>query len=239
MGNHSEHLGIVVAMIAEARSFTRKTIKTGWKIELKEGVAIQLSGIGPQRAERAASNLLNHGATALLSWGIAGGLMPGLASGSLILPKMVIGRDHASYSTDPGWHERLARRIGGWVDLYTGPLIESAGVVKSLPEKRSLFERTGAIAVDMESCAVARTAHEARIPFMTIRAVADSSDMSLPQVLSMADEFGRIRLLKLIIEIAKNPLELFPTLQLGRGFRAAQTTLKKVVRSAGCDLLVS
>jgi adenosylhomocysteine nucleosidase len=232
-------LGIVVAMIAEARSFTGKTIKTGGRIELKEGAAIQLSGIGAQRAERAATDLLKHGATALLSWGIAGGLMPGLAPGSLVLPKIIIGQDLAAYSTDPGWHERLSRRIEGRVDLHMGPLTESAVVVKSLTEKRGLFERTGAIAVDMESCAVARTAHEARIPFMTIRAVADSSDMSLPQALLMADEFGQIHLPKLLIEIAKNPLELLQMIQLGRGFRAAQATLRRVVRFAGCDLLVS
>jgi adenosylhomocysteine nucleosidase len=233
------HLGIVVAMMAEARSLVRKPIITGDLIHLPEGILVQISGIGPRRAGGAAKNLLEHGATALLSWGSAGGLIPTLSPGSLVLPGKVIGADQSSYSTDPTWHGHLFNRLKGYVDLYQGPLAESVVVLKSSAEKRVLFERTGAMAVDMESGAVAKVAQDAHVPFMAIRAIADSADMAVPQnSLGAIDEFGELNLHRLLKELIRHPFELFAMIRLGWNFRAAQVTLAKVATLAGSHLLI-
>ena len=47
-------------------------------------------------------------------------------------------------------------------------------------EKRMLHERTGAVAVDMESHVAARIAAEHRIPFAAFRVVTDPSERALP-----------------------------------------------------------
>lgn len=233
------HLGIVVATAVEARSLVRKTFATNELIRLPEGTVIQLSGIGPRRAGGAAKNLLEHGATALLSWGSAGGLVPTLSSGSLVLPSLVIDTDQSLYSTDPTWHGRLLNRLKGCVDLHQGPLAESGTVLRSSTEKRVLFERTGAMAVDMESGAMAKVAQEAHAPFMAIRAIADPFDMAIPEAsLAAVDEFGRIRFLRLLKKLAEHPFELIPMIRLGWNFRTAQSTLAKVARFAGSHLLV-
>jgi adenosylhomocysteine nucleosidase len=232
-------LGIVIAMTAEARSLVRKPIVTGDLIHLSEETVIQLSGVGPRRAGVAAKNLLEHGATALLSWGSAGGLVPTLSPGSLVLPILVIGADQSSYSTDPTWHGRLFNRLKGSLDLHQGSLTESVTVLKSSTEKRILFERTGAMAVDMESGAVAKVAQEARVPFMAIRAIADSADMAIPQgSLGAVDEFGELNLLRLLKELIRHPVELFDMIRLSWNFRAAQVTLAKAAHLAGSNLLI-
>jgi adenosylhomocysteine nucleosidase len=234
-----KHIGIVVAMTAEARSLVRKFVLTDEVIHVPEGVVIQLSGMGAQRAERAANNLLKYGAAALLSWGTAGGLVPSVSPGSLVIPSVVIGADQCSYPTHPAWHERLFQRLKGYVDLYQGILAESVTLLKSSTEKRVLFERTGAIAVDLESRSVAGVAQEARVPFMAIRAIADPADMAIPQVsLAAVDEFGQINLLRFIRGLLKHPLELFPMIRLGRNFRAAQATLATVAYLVGSHFLV-
>jgi adenosylhomocysteine nucleosidase len=226
-------------MTAEARSLAREAIAANRLIYLPEGAVIQLSGIGARRAGGAAQNLLEHGATALLSWGSAGGLIPSLSPGSLVLPDLVIGTDQSSYSTDPTWHERLLNRLRGCVDLYQGPLAESGTVLRSSTEKRVLFERTGAMAVDMESGAVAKVAQEARVPFMVVRAIADSTDTTIPDsTLNAVDEFGRWSFLKLIRVLAEHPGELFALVRVARNYRAAQRTLAVVARLTGCNLLV-
>jgi adenosylhomocysteine nucleosidase len=201
---------------------------------------MQLSGMGPRRAGAAGKNLLGHGATALLSWGSAGGLVPALSPGSLVLPGKVIGIDESSYSTDPAWHRRLLDRLKDSLDLHQGSLAESVTALKSPAEKRSLFERTGAIAVDMESGAVAKVAREAGVPFMAVRAIADPASMAIPQSpLGAVDAFGELRLPTLLNGLIKHPAEVFDMIRLGWNFRAARVTLSKVAHLAGSHLLIS
>jgi adenosylhomocysteine nucleosidase len=234
-----KHIGIVVATTAEVRSLVKKIVVTDEMIHMPEGVMIQLSGMGAQRAERAANNLLKHGAAALLSWGTAAGLVPSVSPGSLVIPGVVISADQCVYPTHPTWHERLVLRLKDCVDLSQGALAESATVLKSSTEKRILFERTGAIAADIESCSVAEVAQEAQVPFMAIRAIADPADRAIPQSLLMAiDEGGKLSLLTLLNGLIRHPAELFDAICLGWDFRAAHITLSKVAHLARRQLLI-
>jgi adenosylhomocysteine nucleosidase len=234
-----KYLGIVVATIAEARSLMKQRIAVGQLIHLREGVLIQISGIGAERAGLAARTLLKNGATALLSWGSAGGLIAKISAGSLILPKAVIAADRSVYPIDAVWHERLFKRLDGFLDIHTEVLAESTTILTNSMEKRDLSYKTGAIAVDMESAAIAVVAQEADLPFMIVRATADTADMVIPlSVLTAMDEFGRSSLLKVIRGLIKHPAELRELIRLEQNFRAAQTTLAKVARLAGSNLLV-
>ncbi len=232
-------LGIVVAMTAEVRSLGQAPIPGGGPIHLSGGTLVQLSGMGPERAERAGRSLLGLGATALLSWGSAGGLVPTLSPGGLVLPDNVIGADQSRYSTDPVWCSRLFDRLKDSLVLHRGSLAESAAPLKSPAEKRMLFERTGAVAVDMESGAVAKVAQQADVPFMAVRAVADPAHAAIPQSpLRAVDEFGELSLLAFFTGLIRHPAELFDTIRLGRNFHAAHATLSTVAHLAGSQLLV-
>jgi adenosylhomocysteine nucleosidase len=227
-----KYLGIVVATTVEARSLAKHPVVTS-------GALLQISGIGAKRAHLAARTLLEKGATSLLSWGSAGGLIPGLSPGSLVLPKKIIAVDGSVYPVDATWRESLCAQLKEEIDLHEGLLAESTAVVTRPEEKVTLFQQTGAIAVDMESAAVAAEAQGAGVPFMAIRAVADPADITLPQsALTSLDEFGKLRPLRLLKALAKNPVELSALIQLGRNFRAAQSTLSTVVRLAGSKLFV-
>jgi adenosylhomocysteine nucleosidase len=232
------HLGIIVAVTAEARTLTKEPIPKGELIDLPGGAMLIVSGMGPPRAARTSRALLERGATALLSWGSAGGLASKASPGSLILPKTVIASDRSLYHVDAPWHERLCNRLKGYVHFHTEPLVESSKVVRTPAEKGTLFRETGAIGVDMESAAVAAMAQEAQVPFMAVRAVADAMNTTIPEcTLNTFDEFGRFNLIKLVLGLAEHPAELFGLLRIGRNYRAAQRTLAAVVRLAGRDLL--
>lgn len=229
--------GIVVAMVAEARILAKGPNPPGELSFLPEGAMLFLSGIGANRARVAAQALLEKGATALVSWGSAGGLMPALSPGSLILPERILGADQSVYPTDPVWHERLCSRLKGYVDPHRGVLAESTVVLTSQSEKAALLRRTGAVAVDMESASIAREAKEAGIPFMAIRAIADGAQVDMPRsALDSIDEFGRVRRMRLLSLIVKHPGELFVLLRMGRNFRSAETTLARVALRAGTCL---
>jgi adenosylhomocysteine nucleosidase len=231
-------LGIIVAVTTEARSLTKEPIANGELIHLPDGTMLNVSGMGPRRAAVASRTLLKKGATALLSWGFAGGLAPKLSPGSLILPKTVITSNQSLYEVDVAWHHNLCNRLKGHVDFHTEPLVESMSVVRTPAEKAILFRERGAIGVDMESATVATVAQEGRVPFMVVRAVADSMDTTIPDItLNAVDEFGRLSFLKLIQGLAEHPAELLALVRIARNYRAAQRTLAAVVRLTGNNLL--
>jgi len=231
-------LGIITALNAEARSLTKRPIGKGELVQLPGGVLVQVSGVGAKWASLGAKTLLEKGAKALLSWGSAGGLISKLAPGSLILPKTIIGADQALYYADAAWHKRLCSCLAGYIDLHEEPLAESTVVLTHSTGKATLFQQTGAIAVDMESAAVAAVAKEAGIPFMAVRAIADSVHMTIPKcALTLSDELGRLNVSSLLKGLAKQPFDLFTLVRLGRSFLSAQKTLARVARLAGSNLL--
>ncbi len=231
-------LGIVAAMVAEARILSKGPIACGKSNHLPEGAMLFLSGIGPNRARLAAQTLVEMGATALVSWGCAGGLLPGLSPGSLILPERILAADQSVYPVDPIWHEGLCSQLKGYLNSHRGVLAESTNVLASGAEKAALLRRTGAVAVDMESASIARVAKGTRIPFMSIRAITDAAEMDIPRsALDSIDEFGKVRPLRLLSGIFRRPAEILALVRMGRNFRAAVATLAKVAHRAGSHLL--
>jgi adenosylhomocysteine nucleosidase len=230
--------GIVAATAAEARTLAKGQIAAGEWIHLPEDAMLLLSGMGAKRARLAARVLLENGATALVSWGFAGGLDPGLSPGSLILPESVLAKDQSTYYVDPVWRESLCNRLNPHVDLHGGVLAESPVVLASCTEKTALFQRTGARAVDMESASIARVAKEAGVPFLVIRAISDAARVTIPRsALNSIDEFGGVRLSRLLSGLARRPVELLALFRLGRNFRAAKATLTAVAIHGRSNLL--
>lgn len=226
--------GVVVALKAEVRCLVKIPFERGEFLHLPEGTLVKHSGIGHKNARLAAMSLIEKGATSLLSWGCAGGLNASLPPGCLILPKKILSYDQTCFPVDAPWHERICNRLKGYMDLKTGPLIQGQDVLSSLGEKTTLFKQCGALAVDMESAAVAQVALQAQIPFIAIRAISDPADINIPSTaLTAIDELGGLRPLLLLKGLARHPDEIFPLIRLGRYFRAAIITLETVLRLAG------
>ncbi len=228
------HLGIVVATPAEARSLTRQPVPFGRQANLGDGVSLYLSGVGPHRSRLAAESLLKEGASALLSWGSAGGLVPGLRPGSMILPKTVVAANQVNYPVDLKWHEALWNRLAGHMDLDSRPLAESAQILAHPSAKEALFRQTDAVAVDMESASIALAAHEKGVPFLAIRAIADPVGQAIPEAIQMAvDTSGSVNPFRVVSGLIKRPGDILAVVRLGLGFRAAHASLATVRRLTG------
>jgi adenosylhomocysteine nucleosidase len=231
-------LGIVAALPGEARPLTGRRVDPGGRWRSASGVDLQLAGIGPRRAATAAEALLAAGATALASWGSAGALVPDLTAGALLLPRTVVAADGEVLTVDAAWHRRLLECLATHVPVATGLLVEVRAVVASPADKVSLRRRTGAVAVDMESVAIARCACQAGVPFVAVRAVVDGANTAVPGVaLAALDGLGRLRPLRLAAGLLRAP-RAWPALgELRRSFRHCQATLARVAALAGTDLL--
>jgi adenosylhomocysteine nucleosidase len=200
-----------------------------------QDVTVAFSGGSTERATSEAERLLAEGAAALVSFGLAGGLAPGLQTGDLVLPQTVCNARSASWSVDPVWRERVHIRLArGGVEPKAGALVGSDRIVATASDKRTLFEAVGACAVDMESHAVAAVAAEAKIPFLVLRAVADPADQVIPQVAREAlRPDGRIRVRATFGGLIRQPGELIALLRLARQSAVAFSSLRGGVRLAG------
>lgn len=229
MNPHRATLGIVTALEMERR----------WIGSTDDSVFIDVGGIGRSRAEAAAARLLNRGASALVSFGIAGGLDPSLEPGTVVVPEVVIEASGDRKQTDAGWRHRLLTRISRGVSTSSGPILHAEEVVTTPAHKRELHDRWDAVAVDMESVGVARVAEDAGVPWLVVRAVGDAADHELPRpVTRVSDAGGRLRIAA-ILGLALQP-GLWPALiTLGRANAAAGRSMRRVWTAAGPDLALS
>ena len=230
-----ERIGIIAAMRVEARCITRRRLPFDARTSLGENAAIWLCGMGEQAAVRAAEGLHTAGATALISFGLAGALDSTLRPGSLVLPECVY--TDRPFHVDLLWRDRLRNLLPEHIGVASGMLVTSRHVLTSSSAKRALAQDTGACAVDMESGAIAEVAERAGLPFLAVRAISDPIEFSPPSALLSAirpDGSADIgRLLGLLLRGRVTPGTL---LRLAVESRAACSTLSAVVRHGGAEI---
>jgi len=203
-------------------------ILVGMKAESALAAALNwptaIGGGTAEGATKAANTLIARGATALLSFGLAGGLDPSLPPGTLINPTHIIdGPDR--YATTPG--------LIPWAPPTGHTLAGSDIILATAAQKSALFLVTGAAAADMESHAVARVASRHGLPFAALRAITDPAATTLPHAALIAlNPDGTINLAKLLRILAQNPAQLAPLLTLARHAAAARRTLKTAIAYA-------
>lgn len=199
---------------------------------MADGALVCVSGMGDEAAARGAQALVDAGAGALVSWGMAGGLDPFLSAGTLLLPTEILGRNGQTIETSRAWRERLSAAISSRLPAIPGKLVTSARAVGSIAEKAALFRETGAAAVDMESLAVAQVAVSRRVPFVAVRVIVDRAGDVLPgSVTAAADAAGHLRLWRLLGSLALRPADLPALVRLARRYRAAGRSLATVAET--------
>jgi len=210
-------VGVVVGMESEAAL-------------LPPGVLVGIAGADPVAAEYQARRLLDQGAQALLSFGIAGATDPALASGDLIIATEVIdGLDH--FPVDSVW---MCRLLNALPEARRGPVFAANRVIAGSHSKRGLFASVGARAVDMESGAVARVATGVGCPFAVLRAVADPAGFSLPSAAAAGlGPDGKPRPFAVLARLALRPWQLPGLIRLGLESRAAHLALRGALDRVG------
>ena len=196
--------------------------------------SVRCFGMGPEAAGKAASELLEEGCTALLSFGLAGGLDPRLRPGNVVVAEAIVTDRGELFSTDSAWRKRVIQRLTMGSVVSEGRLVASDRPLLTVEEKRATARASQAVAVDMESHAVARAAQRSGVPFMAIRAVADPAERVVPAwLVGVIGSDGRPRLHKLAAGALANPLDLPQLFKLARDQRAALAALSRVALDAG------
>jgi adenosylhomocysteine nucleosidase len=182
------HIGLVFAMPIEAGGLVDRlsgVIKTeGAGFAAREGglggkrLVLIESGIGREAAARATQALIaGHQPRWIISAGFAGGLHTDLARGDILLANQIVdlgGRQlDIDFKLD---RETIAAQRG----LHVGRLLTVDRIIADPAEKESLGQRHDAVAVDMESIAVAQVCRDAQVRFLPVRVISDPVGSALP-----------------------------------------------------------
>ena len=228
--------GVVVALASEAKALTSQHTQPDRITPLAADAAMWLSGMGPAAARRAALGLANAGATALAVFGVAGALDGCLRSGSLCCPERVLDEAGQVHVVDSVWHARLRQQLEETgLPLYTnGSLLSVQAPLLTHADKTAAYERCAALAVDMESAAVAEVAHERGLPFVVLRAIVDEASDTIPTALNNSvDAWGRPRPLGLIAALCRHPSVLSDLPRLYSRMQRATLALRAAAKATG------
>ena len=150
---------VCFALKEEVKSFDRF-------VGLRPHVRILLTGIGSRNAEKTLrAALVTQRPKLVLSCGFAGGLRPGLASGTVVFAAdagTALGSALLAAGAEPA-RFHCARRVAATAE-----------------EKRLLWESTGADAVEMESGVICAICREQKTPNAIVRVVLDTASQDLP-----------------------------------------------------------
>jgi adenosylhomocysteine nucleosidase len=151
-----------------------------------------------------------HGVQAILSSGIAGAVDRTLKAGDVVI--------------DGDFVEVLRKILPG---ARVGRVIGSDAIVPTVAAKQALFQKTGALAVDMESHIAARVAARHGLPFAALRVISDTATEALPPaaLIGMQPD-GEMALGAVLASLVRNPAQL-PALirtgvSAGRAFRSLE-----------------
>ncbi|GGA12500.1 purine and other phosphorylase-like protein, family 1 [Dyella caseinilytica] len=229
-------VGVVVALASEAKALTPRSTQPDSITPLADGSALCLSGMGPAAARRAAHALADAGATALAVFGVAGALDECLRSGSLCCPERILDETDHTYAVDSAWHARLHQQLAlTQRPLYTnGSLLSVQTPLLTTTDKTAAYDRFAALAVDMESAAVAEAAYERKLPFVVLRAIVDEAGDTIPAALNNSiDAWGRPRTLRLIAALCRDPSVLADLPRLYSRMQRATQALRAAAEATG------
>jgi len=189
-------------------------------------VSVARVGIGPDRALAATRRLLAEAdVDHVVVSGIAGGLAPAVTVGDLVVPATAV---------DGATGDRFDAVALGEVDPSGAIWMAGTESYRDTAEDRARYLAAGAVAVDMETAAIARACAEAAVPWTAFRAISDmAGDPSVgPAVMGMVDGEGRPRLLPVVRFLVTRPHRVPRLSRLARDAgRAARTAAEAAVEA--------
>lgn len=220
-------IGIVVGMKAEAAcvSFACAGLTAAGR------PLVAIAAADPKRARAEAKRLVIHGADALLSFGVAGGLVADGNIGDVVLASAVVLPSGERRATDHTWLKHLSGVLQSRKSVLIGDIAGQDYPTTSVNEKAALRLRTEAVAVDMESHGVALAAEETGVPFMAVRVILDAAEQAIPRsALAGLGPDGESRVLPVLAALALRPWELGALLALGKANKRALAVLRHLAK---------
>jgi len=105
------------------------------------------------------------------------GLAPQLRQGDIVMPRQLADTSGRELEIDFGI---ASETLAANPRLHLGRLLSVDRVIYQASEKRALGEKHNAVAVDMESLAVAEVCRSRKVRFLAVRVISDTVEHELP-----------------------------------------------------------
>jgi hopanoid-associated phosphorylase len=195
---------------------------------------VACAGARPAAAADAAGRLVAEGCKGLVSFGLAGGLDAACGPGTIVIADRIVATDGATISTDPLWRHRLASVLAPLPGTVVASLLGCDQPALTPAQKQHLHASSAALAIDMESWAVAEVAAALAVPFVAVRVIADPASRSVPAwLLSTVDNDGRPHIGRVVAGLLRRPQDLLPLVRLAADSAKAFAVLRGVALRAG------
>ncbi len=209
---------VTFALPQESSAFRRALRAAGGRLGGEEIRIVHL-GIGPAAAAARTRRLLAaESLDTLLCAGFAGGLDARVRTGDLVIAD--------NFST-PALQARAQALTGERPHRFFGGLVSRDAPVETVAAKTALARETGALAVDMETAAVAEACHATGLPLLAVRAISDGATTALP--VPFAEWFDphrqQPRPWGLVKYLAAHPAGVVPFARFVRGLVPARQAL--------------
>jgi adenosylhomocysteine nucleosidase len=175
-----------------------------------------------------------------IATGVAGALSDALRPGDLVLADhLILDRDNhtGSAPTTIAIPSADLARFQAALETHrlaftTGPILTTASILKDGAAKRDARAGTGALAVDMESAAIALEAHRRGLRFACVRAVLDTVDEKIVGA-ELAGPDGEVRPLAAASFVLRNPAAVVGLARMMRNLNRATTKLAAALEALG------
>jgi len=191
----------------------------------KGRLLFETTGPGHLAAAAGAERAVARGATCLVSWGTAGALRHG-EPGDIVLADRVMDHSLRQIATDASLTETLAGAFEPIAAIHRGTLASAPDPVTSAADKRALATISDAIAVDMESAAIADVALRSGLSVVVVRVIVDHSDRAVPAAAIAGMDGTRTRPGRVLAGLLRSPLQTGNLIALGLAARRARRTLR-------------
>ena len=198
-----------------------------------QGVPIVLvrSGMGRDRARQALIEVAEKwDLKEVISIGYAGGLDPSLEVGDLVVADKVIEMDSSRSDAELRSYS-LDKEMFNTTVTAQGRVLLTVDRVAATPEaKKQLRDQYSAVAVDMETSALAAEAQARNLSFISIRAITDTANQELIDCSHLVAEDGDVSKLKAGWHVITHPGDLKGMIELGQHAKIATENLTEFLK---------
>lgn len=242
-------LGVVAAMPQEIAPLLRRM--RGYRKEQRSGfnlyrftcgnadVILAESGMGTAHAEAATGALIELARPeAILNFGFAGAVLPGLRVADLVLAERVYRLEGEKSVEAPRPDTALSslvfeacRKEG--IDLHPGSFITARGITRKAELAASVKAEQALPVLEMETAAVLAEAARAGIPVVALRGVSDAADEELGfSIEELCDAQLNLSAQRLLLTLARKPHLIGQLIRLAGNASKAGKSLARAVEVA-------
>ena len=198
--------------------------------------SVTVTGVGKEKALAAISSLLNNDPrpSLVLSIGFAGSLSDELSVGDLVLARRILSTDGSPPLTvNPRLFQQAEDAIlENAIPFVRRDTLTANRIVRTRTERESLAREFIAQAVSLEDYWVCSAASRAGVPFVSVRAITDTTDQELPPYVEeiMLQREARQGMSVILNSLAR-PGRLPKLMSLASGAKKAQKSLDVFART--------